>query len=128
VPLIPSLQVRGLYRKERTDHGRQPALLHYSSACTYAYVLFIPARPRVLFRVAHASRVLVSASRRNGIPCSCTALSPLSPSRSPRPTPHNVSGISRSACSTRRVEFLLLHAPCSSLCPYQARQRKAIPN
>ena len=25
VPLIPSLQVRGLYRKERTDHGRQPA-------------------------------------------------------------------------------------------------------
>jgi hypothetical protein len=27
VPLIPSLQVRGLYREERTDHGRQPALV-----------------------------------------------------------------------------------------------------
>jgi len=27
VPLIPSLQVCGLYRKERTDHGRQPALI-----------------------------------------------------------------------------------------------------
>jgi len=30
VPLIPSLQVRGLYRKERTDHGRQPAPVPFS--------------------------------------------------------------------------------------------------
>ena len=30
VPLIPSLEVRGLYRKERTDHGRQPAPVAFS--------------------------------------------------------------------------------------------------
>jgi integron integrase len=30
VPLIPSLQVRGLYQKERTDHGRQPAPVAFS--------------------------------------------------------------------------------------------------
>ena len=30
VPLIPSLEVRGPYRKERTDHGRQPAPVAFS--------------------------------------------------------------------------------------------------
>jgi hypothetical protein len=36
VPLIASLQVRGLYRKERTDHGRQPAL-NLSPSYSYSY-------------------------------------------------------------------------------------------
>jgi len=68
--------VRGLYRKERTDHGRQPALLHCSSAYTYSYVLLIPARPTSpSSRVARASRVLVSASRRNDSLLTTSALS-----------------------------------------------------
>jgi hypothetical protein len=43
--------VRGLYRKERTDHGRQPALLHYCSAYAYSFFLF-PLAQEPLFRVA----------------------------------------------------------------------------
>ena len=81
VPLAPSFffpirvkldtiaAVRGLYRKERTDHGRQRALLHYSSAYTYSYALLIPARPRAPFfpGSARVSRA-VSASRQTIFP------------------------------------------------------------
>jgi len=48
VPLIPSLQVRGLYRKERTDHGRQPARV--------PPLLATPARPFSLVRHPESRR------------------------------------------------------------------------
>jgi hypothetical protein len=118
VVLIASPECAAFTKKsELTTGGSLPFSITPPPIRILMLFLF-PLAHEPLFRVARASRVLVSPSRRNDIPCSHTALSPLPSSRSPRLTPHNVSGISPSACSTRRGEFLLLHAPCSLLCPY----------
>jgi len=121
VPLIPSCQCAAFIEKsELTTGGSLPFSIVRPPIRILMFLFPLAREP--LFRVARASRVLVSASRRNDIPCSPPLITAVAKSTTP---PHNVSGISRSACSTRRGAFLLLHAPCSLLCPYTGGSPKS---
>ena len=58
VPLIPSA-VRGLYRKERTDHGRQPALYPVSLLFLFLLLfLILFLTPRSLLPAPRSDHVL----------------------------------------------------------------------